>query len=212
MHCTLLNCNVNKGSDFKFSLCLPTGFNFSLDYSQDKQKQSWIPEKKKQSPSTLKRNSLRKKLFLEKKAEKQQVGMLPVGSPAQSKELIFKCDQCEAEFNDKNTLDKHIDVNHIKKLTCKLCDFTTTTVKCMEDHNKLEHIIEQLDGLIKDPKNKEHNDLWCYKCEEQQPNCQGWEFQFSNRPAIKAHMHNEHNITIFEDININDYGGFRRFM
>ena len=31
---------------------------------------------------------------------------------------------------------------------------------------------------------------------------------FSNRPAIKAHMHNKHNITIFED----DYGGFRRFL
>ena len=82
----------------------------------------------------------------------------------------------------------------------------------MDDHNKLEHIIEQLDGSTEDPKNKEHNDLWCYKCEKPQPNCQGWEFQLSNRPALKAHMQNEHNITIFENININDYGGFTRFV
>ena len=171
-----------------------------------------MPEKKKQSPSSLKRNSLRKKLFLEKKAKEKQAGILPVGSPAESKEVIFKCDQCEAEYNDKNTLDKHIDENHTKKLTCKECDYTTTTIQCMNDHSKLEHIIEQLDGSTEDPKKKEHNDLWCYKCEEQQQNCQGWEYQFSNRPAIKAHMHNEHNITIFEVININDYEGFRRFL
>ena len=72
--------------------------------------------KKKQSPSTLKRNFLRKKLFLEKKEEEQQVGTLPVGVPAQSKEVLFKCDQCEAKFNDKNNLDRHIDVNHTKKI------------------------------------------------------------------------------------------------
>ena len=83
-----------------------------------------MTEKKKQSPSTLKRNSLRKKLFLEKKAKEKQSGILSVGSPAQSKEVIFKCDQCEAEYNDKNTLDKHINENHTQKLTCKECDFT----------------------------------------------------------------------------------------
>ena len=59
---------------------------------------------------------------------------------------------------------------------------------------------------------KEHDDLWCYKCEEEDPNCTGWEYQFSNIPAIKAHMHNDNGITIFEEININDHGGFRRFL
>ena len=91
-------------------------------------------------------------------------------------------------------------------MLCKQCDFTTTRVQCINDHNKLEHIFEQLDGSTEHP--KENNYFWFYKCEEQQPNCQGWEFQFKNKPAIKAHMHNEHKITIFEDININDYGGF----
>ena len=85
----------------------------------------------------------------------------------------------------------------------------------MIDHHNFEHSIEQLDGsteMLKSDEKKEHNDLWCYKCEELNSNCQGWEYQFSNRPAIKAHMHNEHSINIFEDININDYGGFRRFL
>ena len=95
-------------------------------------------------------------------------------------------------------------------MLCKECDFTTTRDQCMNDHNKLKHIIAY-HGSTEDS-NKKNNVLWCYKCEEQQPNCQGWEFQFSNRPAIKAHMHNKQNITIFEDININDHGGFRRFL
>ena len=58
---------VSKGAAFKFSLSLPTGFNFSIDFSQEKLTPPRRPEKKKQSPSTLKRNSLRKKQFLEKK-------------------------------------------------------------------------------------------------------------------------------------------------
>ena len=69
----------------------------------------------------------------------------------------------------------------------------------MTDHNNLEHCIEQLDvstEILNSDKETEHYDLWCYKCEEQQPNCQGWEFQFSNRPTIKAHMQNEHSMTI----------------
>ena len=85
----------------------------------------------------------------------------------------------------------------------------------MNDHSKMEHKIEQLDGsteIKKSDNRKEHDDLWCYKCEEEDPNCKGWEYQFSNRPAVKAHMHNDHGITIFEEININDYGGFRRFL
>ena len=37
------------------------------------------------------------------------------------------------------------------------------------------------------------------KCEEQLP----------NRPAMKGHMHNEHHMTIFEDIDIDKHGGFK---
>ena len=206
---------ASKGAAFKFSLSLPTGFKFSMDFSQEILTPSRGPEKKKQSPSTLKRNYLRKKLFLEKKEKEKQAENQPVGSPAQSIEEIFKCDLCEAVYESKDTLDKHIDETHTEKLTCKECDYTSTSAKSMIDHHNFEHSIEQLDGSterLKSDEKKEHNDLWCNKCEELNPNCQGWEYQFSNRPAIKAHMHNEHSITIFEDININDYGGFRRFL
>ena len=38
---------ANKGTDFKFSLSLPTGFSFSMDFNQDKMTLSRMPEKKK---------------------------------------------------------------------------------------------------------------------------------------------------------------------
>ena len=184
---------ANKGTDFKFSLSLPTGFNFSMDFSQDKMTLSWMPEKKK-SPITLKRNSLRKKNFLEKKAKESQAGTQPAGSPAQSIEITFKCDQCEALFKSKDTLDNHIDKphtvessevtfksnqcgagvkskdsleihiqeTHTEKLTCKECDYTSTTVKNINGHSKMEHKIELLDGsteIKKSDNRKEHDDL-----------------------------------------------------
>ena len=70
----------------------------------------------KQSLSTLKRNSLRKKLFLEKKAKEKQAGTQPVGSPAQSPEVAFKCDQCESVCESKDNLEKHIDKNSYKEI------------------------------------------------------------------------------------------------
>ena len=60
---------ASKGMDFKFSLSLPTGFNFSMDCNQEDVIPASIQERQKQSPSTLKRNSLRKKAFLAKIAE-----------------------------------------------------------------------------------------------------------------------------------------------
>ena len=80
----------------------------------------------------------------------------------------------------------------------------------MNDHCKLEYRIEQLDGSTekrrrkKSDKKKEHDDLCfallCFgvtNVKNRPPDCKGWEYQFSKRPAIKAHMHNEHGITIF---------------
>ena len=51
---------ANQGKGFKFSLSLPSGFSFSLDMSNEKTS-SRIPEKKKISPSTLRRNLQRRK-------------------------------------------------------------------------------------------------------------------------------------------------------
>ena len=62
---------VGKGMAFKFSLSLPTGFNFSMDFNQEKMVPVSTRGTKKQSPSTLKRNNLRKKTFFAKKAEEK---------------------------------------------------------------------------------------------------------------------------------------------
>ena len=133
----------------------------------------------------------------------------------ESSEVTFKSNQRGTGVKSKDTLDIHTQETHTEKWTCKECDYTSTTVKNMNEHSKMEHKIEQLDGsteIKQSDKRKEHDDLWCYKCEEEDPNCKGWEYQFSNRPAVKAHMHNDHGITIFEEIIINDYGGYRRFL
>ena len=87
---------VNKGTDFKFSLSLPSGFTFNLDLTQKKKMtSSKTPERKKLSPSTLKRNNLRKKVFLEKKAAETDAEKQLVGSPTKSLEIIFKFNECE---------------------------------------------------------------------------------------------------------------------
>ena len=81
-----------RGAAFKFLLSLPTGFDFSMDFSQEKLTPSRRPEKKNQSPSTPKRNYFRKIQFLEKRAKEKQAENTPVESPAQSTEVTFKCD------------------------------------------------------------------------------------------------------------------------
>ena len=58
---------ASQGQDFKFSLSLPSGFNFFLDLTQEKLLPSRIPEKKRKSPSTLRRNAQRSKEFQQKK-------------------------------------------------------------------------------------------------------------------------------------------------
>ena len=59
---------------------------------------------------------------------------------------------------------------------------------------KLREKIETVNNLI------EHDELLCLKCKERDQHIYGddnsW-YRLPNRPAMKAHMHNEHHITIF---------------
>ena len=89
-----INHMASKGMAFKFSLSLPTGFTFSMDFNKEKVIPEIIQKRKKQSPSALKRNSLKKKVFLAKKAEELAEPQL-VKSQAHSSEKKFKCEQCE---------------------------------------------------------------------------------------------------------------------
>ena len=129
-------------------------------------------------------------------------------------EKMFKCHQCKNEFISKDTLDTHMMKEHTEEIPCQECDHISKTPNNMKEHVIENHTIEQLDGsseLQKSPEKINHDELWCYKCEEQQDDCQGWEHQLPNRPAMKAHMHNEHNISIFEDIDIDKHGGFKYY-
>ena len=61
---------ANQGKSLIFSLSLQFGFNFSLDVTQEQLSPSSV-ERKKPSPSTLKRNAVEKKnIFMEKNLEK----------------------------------------------------------------------------------------------------------------------------------------------
>ena len=111
---------VNKGTDFKFLLSLPSGFTFSLE-TQEKMTDSKKPKGKKRSPSTLKRNNLRKKLFLEKKAFEKEDEKQLVGSPTKSSEIILKCNECEEKCISKESLEKHIDEKHNIAVICEDC-------------------------------------------------------------------------------------------
>ena len=118
-------------------------------------------------------------------------------APATPGLLNILCDQCGEMFQDSD---------HEVSLPCDECQHTSKSKEEMIDHVR-KHVIPQLDGHNENEK-QEHDALWCFKCEEMTPDCQGWEFQFSNRLAMKAHMHNEHNITVMEDIDINQQKSF----
>ena len=80
-----------------------------------------------------------------------------------------------------------------------------------------KHRIEQLDGNSDSNSEKlsdfdkivndqsKQDELLCWKCKEKNYhiycNDDSW-YRLPNRPVMKAHMHNEHQITIFEDIDI----------
>ena len=90
-----------------------------------------------------------------------------------------------------------------KAFLAKKAEEKQAETQLVKEHVTENHTIEQVDGsseLHKSPKKVEHDELWCYKCEEQQDYCQCWEHQLPNKPAMKAHMHTKHTITIFEDI------------
>ena len=218
---------ANQGKGFKFSLSLPSGVSFSLDYSQG-ETASRIPEKKKKSPSTLRRNSQRRKTFLDKKSNDKQAEEQLVHQPPTSLNPKTKCDECEDIFEDNECLRKHVVEKHKESLTCEECTFTTKSDEDLKDHKRNKHEIPQLDGNSEVKKTyvkqavvskskeeyererKEYNrkreeeakadGSWCYECKD----------ECMNRVVLKRHMHNDHNLEIYPDINIMLHGGWMK--
>ena len=135
---------ASQGKDFKFSLSLPSGFNFSLDLTQAKLLPSRIPEKKRKSPSTLRRSAQKRKEFQQKKTVEIQAGTPVAELPA--KESKVKCDHCQVEFKTKKILNKHIAEIHFAIMNIEECEEQNKSSKDLGGHKEDEHVIEQLCG------------------------------------------------------------------
>ena len=194
----------SQGKDFKFSLSLASGFNFSLDLTQEK----LLPSRK--SPSTLRRNAQRRKEFQQKKAVEIQAGTQHAELPAN--EIKVKCDHCQEEFKTKNILNKHIAEIHFAIMNIKEGEKQTKSSQDLGGQKEDDHVIEQLDGNSEVEESDEEyyrksaiveegckaEGKWCYECSD----------IFLNRVVLKRHMHNNHKMEIYPDINIMLHGGW----
>ena len=221
---------ANQGKSFKLSLSLQTGFNFSLDVTQEQLSPSSV-ERKKPSPSTLKRNALRKKTFLQKKNLEKLAGSQQNEIQISSEDKMIKCNQCDSRFECNNTLEYHIKENHSQELTCEECGFSVNTANSMKEHmiekHRIEQInenpesIEQLDGHI-EIKKTEDKEIEIVRTAEQRKIhsdfirkyvfssvvdkfnyemvCYKCNKNFTKKPDFKKHMQDDHNKEIFIDL------------
>ena len=88
---------AGKSLSFSFSFNIGPNFSFSVD---TRGKEVLASPKKKKTPSTLRRDAMRRDEFLKKKQN------------AQTPEKAFKCDQCEGTFKSENGLKIHIGKAH----------------------------------------------------------------------------------------------------
>ena len=95
----------NRGRQFNFNLTLETGFTFSLDTRGEHNQPKIHKEKKRKSPSTLKRDLRRKEEFQRKKGSDT-----PKETALQAKS--FACDQCEKVFGTEKGLKLHTGKKH----------------------------------------------------------------------------------------------------
>ena len=151
---------ANKGKSFKFSLCLPSGFNFSLEFAKEKEQPSNIMERKKKSPSTIRRNNKRREEYLKRKTEDKTISETlilpsePKETPQTTKRNVthdrFKCDQCGEKLDTQNCLTNHKIIEHEAPgeiFNCDICDFLTSRKNGIQIHISIKHQhIEQLDG------------------------------------------------------------------
>ena len=90
---------AGKSLAFSFSLTVGSSFSFSVD---TRGKEVSTLQKKKKTPSTLRRDARRREEFLRKKLN------------APTAEKAFMCDHCENTFKSENGLKIHIGKSHKK--------------------------------------------------------------------------------------------------
>ena len=88
---------AGKSLPFSFSVNIGPNFSFSVD---TRGKEILAPQKKRKTPSTLRRDARRREELLRKKLNAPTV------------EKAFKCDQCDNTFKSENGLKIHVGKSH----------------------------------------------------------------------------------------------------
>ena len=108
---------ARQGQAFSFSLAIGPNFSFSLDTRSKAVKEATGTATKKKSPSTLRRNAMRREEFLKKK-QTNPSGRIPLeeDSPASASDRP-QCDQCEYKASSEKGLRQHVRMKH-KEQAC----------------------------------------------------------------------------------------------
>ena len=102
---------ASKGQHFKLNLTLGTSITISLETKENQPSRIMEKmDKKKKSPSTLKRNQKRKEEFVKKKCSDKTKEQSEKEFPPQKKS--FDCDQCDQVFSSEKGLKIHIGKTH----------------------------------------------------------------------------------------------------
>ena len=137
---------ASKGQTISFSLTLGSTFSFNLDTrGKATSPVEKMTKKKKPSPSTLRRNLLRKELFLKQKSETSSD--LEATSLA---EAIFHCEHCASSFKTENGLKIHVGKSHkalksslSPEKVCENSEETSQTVSPLRDTRREEQETEK---------------------------------------------------------------------
>ena len=98
---------AKQGKTFNFSLSIGSGFSFSLDTRSEDMKKTIGT--KKPSPSTQRRNAMRRREFLEKKRNPSAVNHTAEVAAVQ---VAPQCDQCEYKAATQRGLTTHKRMKH----------------------------------------------------------------------------------------------------
>ena len=125
---------ASQGQAFTININIHNIFTFSMESKEN------IPanqgKDKKKSPSTIRRDLLRRQKFLKSKTDQVQTARLDV--PAASSEpvttsITFKCDHCDFIGESKSLVDKHMETIH-KEIQCEYCELKILSVNSMKTH------------------------------------------------------------------------------
>ena len=101
---------TSQGKAFNFSLNIGSTFSFSLDTRSKEALPS--KAKKKASPSTLRRNMMRREEFFNKKKSEASEAEKSESDKEASQPATFPCDQCDNVFKSEKGLKIHIGKGH----------------------------------------------------------------------------------------------------